>query len=316
MSTSPTTRTLAGQSEIPDSFASLMTNDGIELREGYAEVGDDTTLHYVEAGEGPLVLLLHGFPEFWFGWRRQIAPLAAAGFRVVAPDTRGYNLSSRPAGVEDYAVDRLATDIRGLIGKLGCESAQLVGHDWGGTIAWTTAMNHPDVVDRIAILNAAHPRRLQQGLMNPNQLRKSWYFFFFALPGLPEDVVHARDWHFFRHFLQDANPPYTPQELEKYVEAWSQPGAATGMINYYRASVRASQKQAKAAIRPISAPTLVIWGQRDGYLGSDLAEPEHDDVPNLEGVERLPDASHWVHHDGAERVNELLIDFFTPSRES
>jgi pimeloyl-ACP methyl ester carboxylesterase len=315
MSTSPEARTLDGQSELPDSFASLMTNDGIELREGYAEVGDDTTLHYVEAGEGPLVLLLHGFPEFWFGWRRQIAPLAAAGFRVVAPDTRGYNLSSRPEGVEAYAVDRLAADIRGLIVELGSESAFLVGHDWGGTIAWTTAMNHPDVVDRLAILNAAHPRRLQQGLMNPNQLRKSWYFFFFALPALPEDIVHARDWHFFRHFLQDAKPPYTPQELERYVEAWSQPGAATGMINYYRASVRASQKQAKAAIRPIAAPTLVIWGQRDGYLGSDLAEPERDDVPNLQGVERLPDASHWVHHDEAERVNELLIDFFTASRE-
>jgi pimeloyl-ACP methyl ester carboxylesterase len=316
MSTSPETRTLDGQSELPDSFASLMTNDGIELREGYAEVGDDITLHYVEAGEGPLVVLLHGFPEFWFGWRQQIAPLAAAGFRVVAPDTRGYNLSSRPAEVQDYAVDRLATDIRGLIEKLGSESALLVGHDWGGTIAWTMAMNHPDVVDRLAILNAAHPRRLQQGLMNPNQLRKSWYFFFFALPGLPEDVVHARDWHFFRHFLQDANPPYTPQELERYVEAWSQEGAATGMINYYRASVRGSQKEAKAAIRPISAPTLVIWGQRDGYLGSDLAEPEHDDVPNLQGVERLPDASHWVHHDEAERVNELLIDFFSASREA
>ena len=316
MSTSPETRTLDGQSELPDSFASLMTNDGIELREGYAEVGDDITLHYVEAGEGPLVVLLHGFPEFWFGWRQQIAPLAAAGFRVVAPDTRGYNLSSRPAEVQDYAVDRLATDIRGLIEKLGSESALLVGHDWGGTIAWTMAMNYPDVVDRLAILNAAHPRRLQQGLMNPNQLRKSWYFFFFALPGLPEDVVHARDWHFFRHFLQDANPPYTPQELERYVEAWSQEGAATGMINYYRASVRGSQKEAKAAIRPISAPTLVIWGQRDGYLGSDLAEPEHDDVPNLQGVERLPDASHWVHHDEAERVNELLIDFFSASREA
>jgi epoxide hydrolase 4 len=107
-------------------------------------------------------------------------------------------------------------------------------------------MNHPEVVDRLAILNAAHPRRLQEGLHNPNQLRKSWYFFFFAMPGLPEDVVHARNWHFFRHFLHDANPPYTPQEIERYVEAWSQPGAATGMIDYYRASVRASQKEAAA----------------------------------------------------------------------
>jgi len=276
---------------------------GVELREGYAEVGDQS-LHYVEAGKGPLIVLLHGFPEFWFGWRQQIGPLAAAGFRVVAPDTRGYNLSSKPDGFEAYAVDLLAADIRGLIGELGADSAQLVGHDWGGSIAWITAMNHPGVVDRLAILNAAHPRRLSEGLKNPNQLRKSWYFFFFAVPGLPEDVVHTRDWHFFRHFLHDANPPY--------VEAWSQPGAAAGMINYYRASVRQSQKEAAAKLRPISAPTLVIWGERDSYLGSDLAEPHSDDVPNLDRVERLADASHWVHHDEAERVNQLLIDFFSP----
>src|SRR5262245_40549307 len=282
---------------------------GIELREGSAQVGDQS-LHYVEAGEGPLVVLLHGFPEFWFGWRLQIAPLVAAGFRVVAPDTRGINLSSKPEGFEDYGVDLLAADIRGLIEELGAESARLVGHDWGGSIAWITAMNHPEVVDRLAILNAAHPRRLSEGLKNPNQLRKSWYFFFFATPGLPEHVVPASACHFFRHFLQDANPPYTPEEIERYVEAWSQQGAAAGMINYYRASVRQSQKEAAAKLRAISAPTLVIWGERDSYLGSDLAEPHRDDVPNLDRVERLDDASHWVHHDEADRVNQLLIDFF------
>ena len=200
---------------------------GIELREGYAEVGDQR-LHYVEAGEGPLIVLLHGFPEFWFGWRLQIATLAAAGFRVVAPDTRGINLSSKPEGFKDYGVDLLADDIRGFIGELGAESAFLVGHDWGGSIAWTVAMNHPEVVDRLAILNAAHPRRLSEGLKHPSQLRKSWYFFFFATPGLPEEVVHLRDWHFFRHFLQDANPPYTPEEIGRYEEAWSQEGAAAG----------------------------------------------------------------------------------------
>jgi len=310
MSTSPKTGTLDGRSALADSFASLMTNDGIELREGYAEVGDGITLHYVEAGEGPLVLLLHGFPEFWFGWRRQIAPLAAAGFRVVAADTRGYNLSSRPEGVAAYSVDLLAEDIRGLVHALGATSANVVGHDWGGSIAWATATNHPDVVDRLAILNAAHPRRLQEGLHHPSQLRKSWYFFFFAIPGLPEDVVHARDWHFFRHFVHDANPPFTPEETERYIEAWSQPGAATAMINYYRSSVKESSKQAKEVHPPISAPTLVIWGERDRYLGRDLAEPDREDVPNLDRVERLEDASHWVHHDEAERVNQLLIDFF------
>jgi epoxide hydrolase 4 len=281
----------------------------IELRDGYAEIGD-VHLHYVEAGEGPLVVLLHGFPEFWYGWRRQIQPLAAAGFRVVAPDLRGYNLSSRPTDVEAYDSSPLVDDIRGLIRERGAESATLVGHDWGGTVAWDTAMFHPEVVDRLAILNAAHPRKLSQGLHHPAQLRKSWYFFFFALPDLPESIVHANHWHFFRHFLRDARPALTPEETERYIEAWSQPDAATGMINYYRSSVRQSQKKAEAALRPVKAPTLVIWGERDRFLGQELAEPDQDDVPNLARVERLPDASHWVHHDEADRVTQLLIDFF------
>src|SRR3984957_1508001 len=282
------------------------------IRDGYADVGD-VRLHYVEAGEGPLVVLLHGFPEFWYGWRRQIEPLAAAGFRVVAPDMRGYNLSARPDGVAAYDIGPLTDDIAALIHERGAESALLVGHDWGGSVAWALAMNHPEVVDRLAILNAAHPRKLSQGLHHLSQLRRSWFFFFFDLPDLPETVVHANNWHFFRHFLHDARPAFTPEQTDRYIEAWSQPGAATGRITYSRSSVRQSQKKAEAALRPILAPTLVIWGERDRYLGPDLAEPDHDDVPNLDRVERLPDASHWVHHDEAERVTQLLIDFFAPA---
>ena len=285
---------------------------GSDLREGYADVGD-VRLHYVEAGDGPLIVLLHGFPEFWYGWRRQIEPLAAAGFRVVAPDMRGYNLSTRPRAVKAYDTHQLTADLGGLIQERGAEKALLVGHDWGGTVAWTMAMNHPEVVDRIAILNAAHPRKLSEGLHHPGQLRKSWYFFFFDTPDLPESVVRANDWHFFRHFLRDADPTLTPEETSHYVEAWSQKGAATGMINYYRSSVRTSPKKAEAALRPIKAPTLVIWGDEDRYLGKELAEPEHDDVPNLDRVERLPHASHWVHHDAAPKVNDLLTDFFAPA---
>src|SRR3954453_14698380 len=220
------------------------------VRGGYAEIGD-VQLHYVEAGEGPLVVLLHGFPEFWYGWRLQIQPLAAAGFHVVAPDMRGYNLSSRPNDVAAYDSDSLADDVRDLIHERGAESALLVGHDWGGTAAWATAMKHPEVVNRLAILNAAHPRKLSQGLHLPDQLRRSWYFFFFALPELPETVVHANNWHFFRHFLSDARPAFTPEETERYIEAWSQPGAASGMINYYRSSVRTPPKRAEAAIHAI-----------------------------------------------------------------
>jgi epoxide hydrolase 4 len=291
----------------PDTFTSPATDVGVGLREGYAEVGD-VELHYVEAGDGPLVVLLHGFPEFWYGWRRQIAPLVNAGFRVVAPDLRGYNLSSRPGGFSAYTADKLAVDVRGLISELGAESAMVVGHDWGGTVAWTLAMNHPEVVDRLVILNAAHPRRLNEGLRNPRQLLRSWYFFYFQLPRLAERRARARNWRFFKRFLRDARPPYTSEETDRYVEAWSQPGAATAMIDYYRAAVRLSSKQGE--LRPVSAPTLVIWGQGDRYLGRKLAEPHHEDVPNLDRVERLPNASHWVHHDEAERVNELVVDFF------
>jgi pimeloyl-ACP methyl ester carboxylesterase len=296
-------------------FAHTVTAPGLEaqpeLREGFAEVGD-VRLHYVEAGNGPLVVLLHGFPEFWFGWRLQIAALAAAGYRVVAPDMRGYNLSSRPGGISKYSAADVADDIDGLIHELGAESAMVVGHDWGGTIAWTLAMNHPEDVDRLVILDAAHPRKLQKGLFNPRQLLRSWYFFFFTLPWLPERIVRAKNFRFFRRFLRDARPAHTPEEMDRYVEAWSQPGALTGMIDYYRNSVLTPPWKAWSAIRTVTAPTLVIWGGRDRFLGPKLAEPEHHDVPNLDRVVRLPNASHWAHHDEADRVNELLVDFFSP----
>lgn len=282
---------------------------GTALRDGYVQVGD-VKLHYVEAGDGPLVLLLHGFPEFWYSWRLQIEPLVKAGYRVVAPDLRGYNLSSGPDDFTAYTADRLAADVRGLIRELGAASAMVVGHDWGGSVAWSLAMNHPEVVDRLVILNAAHPRKLNEGLRNPRQLLRTWYFFYFQFPGLPERRAARNGWEFFKGFQRDARPPYTQQENDRYVEAWSQPGAAKAMIDYYRAAVRLGSKQ---KVLPISAPTLVIWGQGDRYLGPDLAEPHQEDVPNLDRVERLPNASHWVHHDEAERVNKLLIDFLAPT---
>ena len=237
-----------------------------ELREGFAEIGDQR-LHYVEAGEGPLIILLHGFPEFWYGWRRQIKPLATAGFRVVAPDMRGYNLSSRPLGVAAYGTDRLASDVLGLIHERGAKSALLVGHDWGGTVAWAAAMNHPEVVDGLAVLNAAHPRRLLQGLRTPRQLWKSWYFFYFQLPGLPESHVRASHWRFFRNFLHAARPDaHTPEEIERYVEAWSQPGAATAMINYYSRSGAAVAEARRSATSPDP-------GAHTGHLGAARSLP-------------------------------------------
>jgi pimeloyl-ACP methyl ester carboxylesterase len=280
------------------------------LRDGYAELGE-VRLHYVEAGEGPLVVLIHGFPEFWFGWRFQIPTLAAAGFHVVAPDMRGYNLSSRPAGIAAYDTDRLAADVRDLIRERGADRAFLVGHDWGAGAAWATAMNHPEMVERLAILNGPHPRRMLRGLRRPRQLARSWYMFFFQFPWLPERLLSAAGYSALRRAFDDARPgAFTPQDIARYVEAWSQPGAATAMLNYYRAAFRRVPRRGQERTGPIRAPTLVIWGERDRALGPELAEPDRADVPNLERVVRLPDASHWVQHDEPERVGQLLIDFF------
>jgi pimeloyl-ACP methyl ester carboxylesterase len=291
----------------------MTTLADIELRDGYADLAE-ARLHYVEAGDGPLVVLLHGFPEFWYGWRHQIPALAAAGFRVIAPDMRGYNLSSKPPGVSAYAPRRLARDINDLIAERGASRAFLAGHDWGAAVAWIAAMAHPEVVERLAILNVPHPRRMLAALHGPGrQVARSWYVFFFQLPWLPERAVRAGDWWAFRRgFERDARPgAFTPADIDRYREAWSQPGAAAATINYYRASMRRHPSpRANGGLVAVEAPTLVIWGERDRHLGPELAEPDRADVPRLERVVRLPDASHWVQHDEPERVSGLLIDFF------
>lgn len=284
------------------------------LRDGYADLGE-VRLHYVEAGQGPLVLLLHGFPEFWFGWRGQIGPLAAAGFRVVAPDLRGYNLSGKPDGVRAYATERLARDVRDLIRERGESAAFVAGHDWGGVIAYTLAARHPEVVRRLAILNAPHPRHMARTLLRrPDQLLRSAYALFFQAPWLPERVLRAGDWRILRAGLVRSarDGAFTSKDLARYVEAWSQPGAATAMLRYYRAAVHGLPGAAKPG--QVTAPTRVVWGERDPALRPSLAEPSRDDVPGLERVIRL-EASHWVQHDEPERVAELLIEFFSAAHE-
>jgi pimeloyl-ACP methyl ester carboxylesterase len=281
-----------------------------ELVHGEARLPSGVRLHYVEAGEGPLVVLLHGFPEFWYAWRRQIPALAQAGFRVVAPDMRGYNLSDKPVGWREYGEQPLARDIAELIRHLGVERAHVVGHDWGAAVAYYVAMFHPEVVERLAILNVPHPERMLDGFRTVRQLRKSWYMFFFQIPWLPEWGIRRDGFSFAKRSLRAGTPrgTFTDEDLERYAQAWAQPGALTGMINYYRAALRRSPKAALAALVPIQAPTLVIWGERDAYIGAELAEPSPRWVPNVR-VERLPEATHWVQHEAPERVNELLIEF-------
>jgi epoxide hydrolase 4 len=279
------------------------------MNEAFAELSE-VRLHYVEEGEGPLVVLLHGFPEAWFGWRFQIPALAQAGFRVVAPDLRGFNLSSKPDGVSAYELDHVAFDIKELIEALGESSARVAGHDWGGATAWELAMRHPEVVERLAIMNFPHPRRAARARTNPRQLAKSWYFGLFQLPWLPERLLPRDDWAGLkRGFAKDARPgTFTREDAARYVAAWEQPGARTSMLNYYRAAVR----RRGAHVVPIEAPTLVIWSDHDRYVLAELAEPDSSDVPNLDRVVHL-DASHWIHHDQADEVSRLLTEFFSPA---
>lgn len=288
-----------------------MSTTEAQITHGEAEVGNGVRLHYVEAGEGPLLLLLHGFPEFWYSWRHQIGPLAAAGFHVVAPDMRGYNLSSKPAGWRSYDELLLAEDIARLVRSFGVEQANVVGHDWGAAVAYATAMHQPQVVERLAILNVPHTERMLAGFRTFRQLRKSWYMFFFQIPALPEWLIARDDFSLMKRSLRaDSKAAFTDDDLERYAQAWAQPGALTGMINYYRAALRRNPRAVLNSLRPIDAPTMVIWGTRDRHLGSELAQPSHEWVPNLR-MEWIPEATHWVQHDAPARVNELLIGFLS-----
>jgi pimeloyl-ACP methyl ester carboxylesterase len=269
-------------------------------------------LHYAEAGAGPTVVLLHGFPEFWYSWRKQIPALAAAGFRVLAPDLRGYNLSDKPAGVHAYRMELLTADVAGLIAHVGGGPAAVVGHDWGGAVAWMMPLRHPESVSRLAILNAPHPAAFVRALRTWEQLTRSWYMFFFQLPWLPEEVLRSRGYAFLdRALLHDARPgAFSPEDVRLYRRALGRPGALTAALNYYRAAFRGLSRRARRADRLITVPVLTVWGDRDRYLGPGLTEGVGRWVPNLT-THHLPDASHWVQNDAPEEVNRLLIDFLS-----
>lgn len=269
-------------------------------------------LHWVEQGTGPLVVLLHGFPEFWYAWRKQIPALAAAGFRVVAPDLRGYNLSDKPEGIASYAVTEVMEDVAGLIRHLGDERAHLAGHDWGGVVGWWMAMLRPELLERMVIVNAPHPRIFARELMKPKQMLKSWYAMFFQLPAVPEAAIRLNGYaaieRIFRH--DPAHPgAYTEEDVQRYKEAISRPGALTAMLNYYRAA----RRDLRPETRRIDTPTLLIWGEKDQALNVENSEGLEPHVSNLRVV-RLPDATHWVPAEAPERVSELMISFFRDGR--
>ena len=273
-------------------------------------VTNGVRLHVIQAGpqEGPLVILLHGFPEFWFSWHQQIAPLAAAGYRVWVPDQRGYGLSEKPAGIKAYRIDQLAADVVGLIDAAGERQAIVVGHDWGAAVAWHTALKYPERVARLAILNVPHPVVMVQNLRsNPRQLLKSWYIFFFQLPWLPETLIALGNWRAGVASLQGSSRSgtFNDKDIELYRNAWSQPHAMTSMINWYRAMIK---HPPKINGPQITVPTQIIWGMRDRFLSADMARQSLAFCRDGR-LAFIETATHWVQHEEPKRVNAILLSF-------
>ena len=282
----------------------------MELEHSYIET-NGIKLHVVQAGpkSGVPVVLLHGFPEFWYGWRKQIPALVEAGCRVIVPDQRGYNLSDKPKSVKEYDVYTLVEDIIGLIDALGYEKVNLVGHDWGAIVAWTLANKYPERLHRLGIMTAPHPAVMRRFLRRDlEQFRRSWYVLFFQLPWIPEAGLRANDWRATVRSLRYTSKPnsFTDADILKYKEAWMQPGEMTATLNYYRAIVRYQPAMPKDP--RIKVPTLMMWGMKDFALSHRMARPSMDYVDEGNLI-LFPEATHWVHLDAADEVNHYLIDF-------
>jgi len=271
-------------------------------------------LNVAEAGPptGRLVILLHGFPEFWYGWHKQIPALAAAGFRVWAPDLRGYNTSDKPRNVRDYTLDKIAGDIAGLIDAAGQRRAIVAGHDWGGAAAWWLAANNPELVERLIIINVPHPLVMRRLLLtNPRQTLRSWYMFMFQIPWLPEWSARRHNWQGIIDGLKKTSRPgtFTDADFEQYRRAWSQPGAMTAMINWYRAMLRYGAPRPRN--RRILAPTLMLWGVKDKFIGPVGA---HQSVALCDNgcLVFYDTATHWLPHEEPGEVTRQMIAFAGP----
>lgn len=272
-------------------------------------------MHYVSAGDGDPVVLLHGFPQFWYAWRHQI-PALAKHFKVIVPDLRGYGKTDKPAKVADYRADIIASDIADLIRALGYKKAHIAGHDWGGAIAWNIALKHPEVVDRLAVLNCPYPILFSKALKsNFHQIRKSWYIFFFQIPCIPELVFKL----FGKSIIKAAmrgnairKEAFTDEDLEQYLSAMQEPGAFTAALNYYRAAFRSRLhvKKSDGKKKKIAAQTLLIWGEKDSVLGKELTYGMDPFFSGSLDIHYIPNCSHWVNEEQPDLVNSLLIQHF------
>lgn len=273
-------------------------------------VANGLRFHAAAAGprDGPLVLLLHGFPEGWFGWRQQIGALAKAGLRVVAPDQRGYGASDKPVGRTAYTLDRLALDVVGLVAACGRERCAVVGHDWGGVVAWRLASHHADRVERIAVLDAPHPAVMRgHVLRHPTQLAMSSYIGFFQLPLLPEAMLSANRHAALAQALRNSARPgvFDEPTLAIYRDAWSIPGAMTAMLNWYRALPFGPSPSAGR----VRVPVRILWGDGDTALQPGLAEASARQCDGPVSILHVASATHWLQHEEPERVNAALLAF-------
>ncbi len=288
----------------------FMPIDTIETWQHRDIITNGIRMHYVMQGEGPLIVLLHGFPEFWYSWRYQIPMLAEHGYTVVAPDLRGYNDTDKPH--TGYDVATLIRDIEGLIKGLGYKRAIVVGHDWGGVLAWAFAMRYPHMTERLIVMNAPHPQAMFRELRTLKQLRKSWYVFAFQLPWLPEYLLNRNNANEIGRMLRGAavqKEAFTREITAKYQEAMNKPGAMTAALNYYRQLFRRWPQSTEKGPR-ITVPTLLIWGEQDIALGIELTMGLGQWVDNLQ-VKRIPDSGHWVQQEKPEQVNSFLVEFLT-----
>ena len=267
--------------------------------------------------DGPLVLLLHGFPESSRQWRHQLPALAAAGFRAVAPDLRGYGESDKHG---PYDLETLAGDAAGLVAALGRERATVVGHDWGGAVAWGTAHHSPDRVERLVVLNCPHPASIRRELLtNPRQIVRSSYMFFFQLPWLPERSLTRDGGRAIARALRGGSyvrEAWPREELDRAREAFLRPGVASAALAYYRTAARRPGIARRLAARhPITAPTLILWGAHDRFLGEETIRPErlrpYFAPGNEPEIRRIEEAGHFVQNEAPERVNEELISWLT-----
>ena len=265
-------------------------------------------LHYVTQGSGPLMLMLHGFPEFWYSWRYQI-PEFASNFKVVAPDLRGYNDSDKPQSQSAYAINELVRDVEGIITGLGYEKCVLVAHDWGGGIAWNFAYNYPQMLERLIIMNCPHLAKFSEGLRTPQQLLRSWYMFFFQLPVIPELFLQAQDYQFIENAFKGMainKSAFSSYDIDAYKNAIAKRGASTAAINYYRNLFNSQFFNQNSSI--LEVPTLMIWGEEDTALGKELTYGTESYVEDFQ-IKYIPNCSHWVQQEQPELVNQYMREF-------